>query len=138
MTLAGAANSGAGGSGHADGTGDVARFYFPLGVTISPVTGVVYVADSDNHVIRAMTCTSIPVPPAPANNGGGAAGLGPAVIGDLSIGALALIAIAALAVLGGVGMTLRGCGKCGAARAQAAGVVGEWGARHTAAVAPPA
>jgi sugar lactone lactonase YvrE len=41
-------------SGTANGTGSAARFTFPRGVTVDN-TGVIYVADLSNHVIRKIT-----------------------------------------------------------------------------------
>ncbi|HXI13096.1 MAG TPA: hypothetical protein VNM92_10695 [Thermoanaerobaculia bacterium] len=49
-TLAGLAGI----SGSADGTGSAARFKFPFGVATDS-SGNVYVADTDNHTIRAIT-----------------------------------------------------------------------------------
>src|SRR5438309_510909 len=49
-TLAGTA----GGRGSDDGTGSVARFNFPAGVTVDS-SGNVYVADSSNNTIRKIT-----------------------------------------------------------------------------------
>lgn len=49
-TLAGAALQ----SGYADGTGSAARFSTPWGIAVDR-NGLVYVADSDNHVIRKIT-----------------------------------------------------------------------------------
>ena len=42
-------------SGVADGTGGDARFFRPRGVAFSPDGGTVYVADSANHVVRAVS-----------------------------------------------------------------------------------
>lgn len=47
-TLAGSA------SGYADGTGSAAQFNYPMGVAVDSM-GVVYVSDSSNHRIRAIT-----------------------------------------------------------------------------------
>lgn len=41
--------------GYADGTGSDARFRFPMGVAIDPVSGAIFVSDKDNHVIRRIT-----------------------------------------------------------------------------------
>lgn len=41
--------------GYSDGTGSAARFRFPAGVAVDPVTGDVIVSDKDNHVIRRVT-----------------------------------------------------------------------------------
>jgi sugar lactone lactonase YvrE len=49
-TLAGLAES----QGSADGTGSVARFYFPFGLAVDTAANV-YVADSWNHTIRKVT-----------------------------------------------------------------------------------
>lgn len=49
-TIAGSA----GATGHADGPGPVARFFFPSGVAFDPATGAVHVADTGNHVIRRL------------------------------------------------------------------------------------
>ncbi len=49
-TLAGLADV----SGSSNGTGSTARFFFPVGVA-ADATGNVYVADSDNHLIRKIT-----------------------------------------------------------------------------------
>jgi hypothetical protein len=49
-TLAGQAGS----QGSADGTGNAARFHFPLGVAVDS-TGNVYVPDQGNHTIRQVT-----------------------------------------------------------------------------------
>jgi kumamolisin len=48
-TLAGLAGS----HGNVDGTGSAARFYSPTGITIA--AGTLYVADTDNNVIRKVT-----------------------------------------------------------------------------------
>ena len=50
-TLAGAAGS----SGRTDGTGTAARFGAPRGVAVDAAGNNVYVADTDNHVIRKIT-----------------------------------------------------------------------------------
>ena len=41
--------------GFADGTGAQARFYSPRGMAIDPATGSIYLADTDNHLIRKVT-----------------------------------------------------------------------------------
>jgi sugar lactone lactonase YvrE len=41
---------------HVDGAGSDARFSFPSGI-VADATGAVYVADSDNHVIRRISAT---------------------------------------------------------------------------------
>jgi sugar lactone lactonase YvrE len=53
-TLAGTAGS----SGSADGTGPVARFNFPTGVSLD-TAGNVYVADQVNHTIRKVTSLGV-------------------------------------------------------------------------------
>jgi DNA-binding beta-propeller fold protein YncE len=50
-TLAGTAFS----TGSADGLGAAARFNIPTGITVHSGTGMIYVADSNNHTIRAIT-----------------------------------------------------------------------------------
>lgn len=52
-TLAGLADA----PGYAEGTGTLARFRFPMGITWDSVSGDLYVADKDNHVIRRVTLT---------------------------------------------------------------------------------
>ena len=54
-TLAGVARS----VGGTDGTGSVARFDAPGGITIDPSTGILYVADSSGATIRAVTSTGV-------------------------------------------------------------------------------
>jgi sugar lactone lactonase YvrE len=49
-TLAGSA----GNAGYADGSGTAARFRFPSGIAVDR-SGTVFVADTDNHVIREIT-----------------------------------------------------------------------------------
>ncbi len=49
-TLAGVAGS----AGYADGQGSAARFNVPWGIAVDP-NGTVYVADSENHVIRRIS-----------------------------------------------------------------------------------
>ncbi len=41
-------------AGFADGAYESARFRFPAGIAVDPVSGVVYVSDKDNHVIRRL------------------------------------------------------------------------------------
>lgn len=41
--------------GFADGAGHLARFRFPAGIAVDPVSGNIYVSDKDNHVIRRVT-----------------------------------------------------------------------------------
>ena len=53
-TLAGTA----GVSGSADGTGAAARFYYPAGIA-ADAAGKLYVADENNHLIRAITPTGV-------------------------------------------------------------------------------
>jgi sugar lactone lactonase YvrE len=42
-------------AGFADGQGSEARFRFPAGIAIDPVSGAIWISDKDNHVIRRMT-----------------------------------------------------------------------------------
>ena len=49
--------AGAGGLGYRDGDGDKALFNAPAGVAYDSASGILYVADSDNHRIRAITIT---------------------------------------------------------------------------------
>lgn len=51
-TLAGTA----GVKGSADGFGPVAKFNYPVGVTVAP-SGAIYIADSRNHTVRTVTAT---------------------------------------------------------------------------------
>ncbi len=53
-TLAGSA----GAAGFADGTGSAARFNVPWGIAVD-AAGTVYVADSENHVIRRITAAGV-------------------------------------------------------------------------------
>lgn len=46
--------AGSGNSGSVDGTGTLASFSFPSGVAVDPSTGTVFVADYENHLIRAI------------------------------------------------------------------------------------
>ncbi|HYC70143.1 MAG TPA: immunoglobulin domain-containing protein [Opitutaceae bacterium] len=50
-TVAGSAE----GAGYADGVGAAARFNYPFGLAADAATGVLYVADTDNHVVRRIT-----------------------------------------------------------------------------------
>ena len=47
------------GCGFADGQGTAARFSNASGLVVHPVTGVVYIADSDNFRIRTCTATGL-------------------------------------------------------------------------------
>jgi NHL repeat len=40
--------------GYADGAGDVARFDAPTGITVDAVSGVLYIADTNNHAVRLI------------------------------------------------------------------------------------
>lgn len=71
-TLAGKAGT----PGSADGTGNAARFNFPAGMAIDPVSGTLYVADSWNHTIRKITPAGVVTTVA------GKAGLSGSVDGD--------------------------------------------------------
>jgi DNA-binding beta-propeller fold protein YncE len=42
-------------AGFADGAGAAARFRFPAGIAVDPVSGDLWISDKDNHVIRRMT-----------------------------------------------------------------------------------
>ena len=55
-TLAGGGSAGGVLSGFADGTGSAVMFHFPVGIAISS-SGMLYVADSSNHLIRLVTTT---------------------------------------------------------------------------------
>jgi sugar lactone lactonase YvrE len=64
--------------GAADGTGSAARFLSPFGMTISPLTGGIYVCDNGNRVVRALTGATVTtfagtLPNSGIANGGGAA-----------------------------------------------------------------
>lgn len=50
-TIAGVADS----NGYVDGSGSIAKFSYPLGITINNYNNYVYVADRYNHVIRRIT-----------------------------------------------------------------------------------
>lgn len=50
-TLAGLGNV----AGFSDGAGSAARFRFPTGIAVDPVSGNIIVADKDNHAIRRIT-----------------------------------------------------------------------------------
>jgi sugar lactone lactonase YvrE len=43
--------------GFADGSGSAARFRYPAGIAVDPVTGEIWISDKDNQVIRRMTPT---------------------------------------------------------------------------------
>jgi sugar lactone lactonase YvrE len=45
--------------GAADGTGSAARFLYPSGMAVNPVTGAVYVCDNGNRVIRALSGSTV-------------------------------------------------------------------------------
>ena len=47
--------AGSGVPGLADGTGTAAQFFFPTGIAVNANTGMIYVADSYAHSIRAIT-----------------------------------------------------------------------------------
>jgi hypothetical protein len=47
-----------GGSGNGDGTGAAARFHNPFGVAVDSA-GNLYVADTDNHIIRKVTAAGV-------------------------------------------------------------------------------
>lgn len=47
--------AGSGVTGLADGTGTAAQFFFPTGIAVNASTGMIYVADSYAHSIRAIT-----------------------------------------------------------------------------------
>lgn len=49
--------------GFGDGTGGVARFARPKGLAVDPQSGLLYVADTGNHVIRAVTMEGIVTTP---------------------------------------------------------------------------
>jgi sugar lactone lactonase YvrE len=71
-TLAGLA----GAVGHADGTGSVAQFFYPVGVAVD-VSGNVYVADAFNSTIRKITSAGVVTTFAGlAGSSGGADGTG--------------------------------------------------------------
>lgn len=67
-TLAGTAGS----AGSADGTGALARFGAPRGLA-ADAAGTIYVADTDNHVIRRVTRTGVVTTLAGRAGGAGAA-----------------------------------------------------------------
>lgn len=47
--------AGSGVPGMVDGTGTAAQFFFPTGIAVNPTNGIIYVADSYAHNIRAIT-----------------------------------------------------------------------------------
>jgi hypothetical protein len=66
----------AGNSGSADGTGSAARFNFPSGVAVD-AQGNLYIADTDNHTIRAIASSgAVSTLAGLAGNSGGADGTG--------------------------------------------------------------
>jgi hypothetical protein len=46
-------------TGKADGTGTAATFYNPRGITFSTVSSALYVADTNNHLIRKVTTAGV-------------------------------------------------------------------------------
>ena len=54
--LAGGGSAGGVASGSVDGTGSAALFNHPRGISVSS-SGIVYVADSWNHIIRMISPT---------------------------------------------------------------------------------
>ena len=69
----------AGNSGSADGLGSLARFSYPSGIAVDG-TGNLYVADTDNHTIRAISTSGLVSTLAGlAGSSGGADGTGSAV-----------------------------------------------------------
>ena len=54
--LAGGGSAGGTMNGWDDGVGSAALFYYPSGISVDSV-GYVYVADSDNHLIRVISPT---------------------------------------------------------------------------------
>jgi len=132
-------------SGWADGAGAQARFFFPLGIVAVPSLGALFVADSDNHVIRQIVCPAIfppagPAPP-PASGGGAAAAaadvFGPFVVGNLSAGMLAIIVVSAVVALGaGAAVAVR----MRRPASSSGGGVSDWrqGSKRAAAPAAPA
>ena len=55
-TLAGGGSAGGVASGSIDGTGSAAKFWYPVGIAVS-TSGTVYVADTNNHIIRMISPT---------------------------------------------------------------------------------
>ncbi|MCU0431695.1 MAG: SBBP repeat-containing protein [Cytophagaceae bacterium] len=51
--------AGTGTVGSADGAGISSSFHFPYGVAIHPLTGELYVADTDNHKIRKINSSGV-------------------------------------------------------------------------------
>ena len=47
--------AGGGGAGYRDGRGRDALFYWPTGIAVEPLTGYIYVCDSQNNKIRRIT-----------------------------------------------------------------------------------
>jgi sugar lactone lactonase YvrE len=74
--------AGDGSDGHADGSGEGARLRAPEGIAYDPVSGILYVADTGNHVIRRIglggevsTWVGAPGQPGSADGPGAAARL---------------------------------------------------------------
>jgi len=68
--------AGSGSAGYSNGTGTAAKFTFPSGITVTSA-GTVYVADTDNQVIRKITPAGV-VTTAAGNGVGSADGVGTA------------------------------------------------------------
>ena len=60
--LAGGGSAGGVAFGSTDGTGSAAMFYHPFGLVVSTL-GIVYVSDTDNHLIRMISATGTPFAP---------------------------------------------------------------------------